>query len=105
MTVPSPSTVMPPPSAVSALLKQRAPTSARMRSAMRASSSNGRYLPPQALNVQADPASPSGPTRKLGPESRAQESSIGISMTSTPASSRARAAETSAGGASIFTGS
>jgi hypothetical protein len=58
------------------------------------------------LKVQIEPASsPFALTRKLGPESRAQESSIGISMSETAAVSRARACCAFPGGTSMFTGS
>ena len=84
MTVPSPSLVMPPPSAMIGAAYLRMPSRSDSRLPTAASLSHDGALPPHALKpkwVMATVPSPS--TTKIGPLSRIQQSSIGISATST----------------------
>ena len=61
---------------------------------------------PQPLKPNCTPARPPSPSvRKIGPESRAQESSSGSSETSTPSPQSRRASAAWRGSATISTGS
>ena len=74
--------------------------------AIEASLSKGVYLVPQALKRHWMPARPPLPfTRKVGPESRAQESSIGASKTSIFGPSTSCASARSCGLTTMVTGS
>ena len=84
ISVPSPSTVMPPPSRTMGAANRSTPKCPASRSPMAASFSYGTYFSPQELNVKSLIASvPSGCVTKIGPLSRSQESSMGSSTTST----------------------
>ena len=107
ISVPSPSTVIEPPSSTRSVPSRRSsPSASSTRVAKTASSSQGTNFPPQALKPNWIPARfPSPSATKIGPESRAQESSSGISTTSTPAPHCRRASSANRGSAAISTGS
>ena len=82
-TVPSPSTVIEPPSRIIGASNSRIPRWAAIRSGSRASSAWGCQRSPQALKPNLTAAtSPAASRTKIGPLSRVQESSIGSSRTS-----------------------
>src|SRR3954467_15208905 len=93
MTVPSPSTWMPPPSLTIDELKGTAPaTSAANAPTCCSSSHTQNSCSPQPLKRHnTAPRRPSGSVTKVGPLSRNQLSSIGVSAMLTAGSTRARA--------------
>ena len=92
ITVPSPSTEMPPPSAINREANRRTPAISAATAPKAASLSKGWYLPPQALKRNVVAARlPSGWVTNTGPASRAQLSSMAVSNRSMLASSMARA--------------
>ncbi len=106
ISVPSPSTVIAPPSRIIREAMRCTPRCSSRAAAILSSVSYGWCLPPQALKRKSTPARcPSGPSTKIGPESRNQESSSGSSTTVTPSPHRSRASAPLPGSATMVTGS
>ncbi len=106
ISVPSPSTVIAPPSRI---IPERIAGTSRCSSSrplIRSSASQGWCLRPQALKRKSTPARrPSSSRTKIGAESRNQESSWGISTTVRSGPHRVRASSPWPGGATMVTGS
>ena len=106
ISVPSPSTVIEPPSSTIDDGRRSKPSASATRSVTAASLSYGRKRSPHELKRKSTAVTdPPAPTAKIGPESRIHESSIGSSRTSTPAASTALASRPAPGAATITTGS
>ena len=89
ISVPSPSTVIEPPSRIIDDSIRSTPSVSSSFSETAASRSYGRNRSPHELNLKSTPAIfPRPSVTKIGPESRIHESSIGISTTSTFARAR-----------------